>query len=160
MQTGCSVFVAYTALLMSNVLMDISLHADTRHRPVDLSRYQFIREIIDTSKLIIFEAIFRWDTWRRLSRGGIEQLASLFLVLYSIFCSQWSASGKPWSATDEAAEATDDFFYYFFWIFFFLFLFSLIFFFFFFFLWFFSFLFFSFFLSFFSHFFFLIKNTV
>ena len=44
---------------------------------------------------------------------GIEQLASLFLVLYSILCSQWSASGKPWTATDDAAEATDDFFFFF-----------------------------------------------
>ena len=52
---------------MSNVLMDISLHADTQHRAVDLSKYQFIREIIDTSELTIFEAIFRRDTWRRLS---------------------------------------------------------------------------------------------
>ena len=41
---------------------------------------------------------------------GIEQLASLFLVLYSILCSQWPASGKPWSATDDAAEVTEDFF--------------------------------------------------
>ena len=41
---------------------------------------------------------------------GIQQLASLFLVLYSILCLQWSASGEPWSATDDAAEATDDFF--------------------------------------------------
>ena len=31
--------------------------------------------------------------------GGIEQLALLFLVLYSILYPQWSASGKPWSAT-------------------------------------------------------------
>ena len=44
---------------MSNVLTDISLHADTQHRAVYLSRYQFIQEIIDTSKLIIFEAILR-----------------------------------------------------------------------------------------------------
>ena len=29
--------------------------------------YQFIREIINTSKLTIFEAIFRWNIWRRLS---------------------------------------------------------------------------------------------
>ena len=40
---------------------------------------------------------------------GIEQTASLFLVLYSILCSQWSAFGKPWSATYNAAEAIDDF---------------------------------------------------
>ena len=38
---------------------------------------------------------------------GIERLASLFLILYSILCWQWSASGKPWSATDDAAESTD-----------------------------------------------------
>ena len=50
-----------------NALMDISLHADTQHRAVDLSRYQFIQEIIDTSQFTIFEAIFRWDTWRRPS---------------------------------------------------------------------------------------------
>ena len=59
MKTGCSVFVVYTSLLMSNVMMDISLHADTQHIAVELSRYQFIREIIDTSELTIFEAIFR-----------------------------------------------------------------------------------------------------
>ena len=41
---------------------------------------------------------------------GIEQPASLFLVLYWILCPQWSAFGKPRSATDDAAEATDDFF--------------------------------------------------
>ena len=40
---------------------------------------------------------------------GIEQPASLFLVLYSILCPHWSAFGKPWSATDDAAVATDDF---------------------------------------------------
>ena len=34
----------------------------------------------------------------------IEQPASLFVVLYSIL---WSASAKPWSATGDAAEATD-----------------------------------------------------
>ena len=42
---------------------------------VDLSSYQFIREIIDTSKLNIFEAIFRWDTWedcRLLSTNRCE----------------------------------------------------------------------------------------
>ena len=68
--------------------------------------------------ITIFEAIFRWDTWRRLSTApypqsdasdGTEKLASLFLVLYSILCSQWSVSGTPWSATDDAAEATDVF---------------------------------------------------
>ena len=47
---------------MSNVLTDISLHADTQHIAVALSRYQFIPEIIDTSERIIFEAIFKWDT--------------------------------------------------------------------------------------------------
>ena len=31
---------------MSNVLIDISLHADTQHRAVDLSSYKFIREIL------------------------------------------------------------------------------------------------------------------
>ena len=52
---------------MSNVLMDRSLHSDTQHRAVDLPSYQFIREIINTSNLNTFEAIFRWNTWRRLS---------------------------------------------------------------------------------------------
>ena len=37
---------------MSNVLTEISLHADTQHRAVDLSVYT---EIIDTSELTIFE---------------------------------------------------------------------------------------------------------
>ena len=39
----------------------------------------------------------------------IEQPALLFLVLYLILYLQWSASGKPWSATDDAAEATNNF---------------------------------------------------
>ena len=38
-----------------------------------------------------------------------EQPALLFLVLYLILYLQWSASGKPWSATDNAAEATNNF---------------------------------------------------
>ena len=29
--------------------------------------YQFIREIINTSKLTISEAVFRWNVWKRLS---------------------------------------------------------------------------------------------
>ena len=44
---------------MSNVLMDILLHAETQHSAVDLSSYQFIQKIIDTSELTIFEAVFR-----------------------------------------------------------------------------------------------------
>ena len=39
---------------------------------------------------------------------GIEQSASLFLVLYLILYLQWSASGKPWSATDDVEEANDN----------------------------------------------------
>ena len=105
---------------MSSVLIDISLHADTQHRAVDLSSYQFIQKIINTSKLTII--------WSNLSvkylekivdcypqsdvSDGIEQPASLFLVLYSILYPQWSASGKPWSATDDAAEATDIIIFY------------------------------------------------
>ena len=58
-QTGFSVFVVYTTLLMSNVLMDISLHTDTQGRAVYLLRYQFMQEIINTSEPTIFEAIFR-----------------------------------------------------------------------------------------------------
>ena len=45
---------------------------------------------------------------------GTAQPASLFLVLYSILCPQWSASGKLRSATDDAAEAADDFLHFFF----------------------------------------------
>ena len=107
---------------MPNVLMDISLHTDTQHRAVDLSSYQFIREIINTSKFTII-------IWSNLSvkylekivdcypqsdaSDGIEQPASIFLVLYSILYPQWSASGKPWSATDDAAEATNNFLHFF-----------------------------------------------
>ena len=107
---------------MSNVLMDISLHANTQHRTVDLSSYQFIREITNTSKLTII-------IWSSLSvnclekivdcyaqsdaSDGIEQPASIFLVLYSILYPQCSASGKPWSATDDAAEATDNYLHFF-----------------------------------------------
>ena len=103
---------------MSNVLTDISLHTDTQHSAVNLSSYQFIWEIISTSKLTIFEAVFQWNIRRRLSAAtqsdasdGIEQPASLFLILCMILCPQWSASGKPWGATDDAVEATNDFFY-------------------------------------------------
>ena len=105
---------------MPNVLMDISLHTDTQHRAVDLSSYQFIWEIINTSKLTIFEAINQSYLEKIVSccpqsdaSGGIEQPASLFLILYSIRSQQWSASGKPWSATDDAAEATDNFLHFF-----------------------------------------------
>ena len=106
---------------MSSVLIDISLHADTQHRAVDLSSYQFIQKIINTSKLTII--------WSNLSvkylekivdcypqsdvSDGIEQPASLFLVLYSILSQQWSASGKTRRATDDVAEATDNFLHFF-----------------------------------------------
>ena len=79
---------------MSNVLMDISLHADTQHRAVDLSSYQFIREIIDTSELTIFEAIFRWDTWRRLStaiHNPMRVTEKSNWLRYSWFCIRSSA---------------------------------------------------------------------
>ena len=36
---------------MSNVLMDISLHVETQRRAVDLSSYQFIREILTPQNL-------------------------------------------------------------------------------------------------------------
>ena len=139
MQTGCSVFVAYTALLMSNVLMDISLHADTRHRPVYLSRCQFIREIIDTSKLIIFEAIFRWDTWRRLStaiHNPMRVVEWSNWLRYSWFCIRSSARSDLLLLSHEALLTRQQrlpMIFFFFLLFF---------------------------LSFFSHFFFLIKNTV
>ena len=87
---------------MSNVLIDIWLHGDTQHRAVDLSSYQFIREIINTSKLTTFEAINQSHLEKIVdcysqsdASDGIEQPASLFLVLYSILSQQWSASGKP-----------------------------------------------------------------
>ena len=53
---------------------------------------------------------------------GIEQPASLFLVLYWLLCPQWSAFGKPRSVTDDAAEATDDFLFLFVCLFLYLFL--------------------------------------
>ena len=96
---------------MSNVLMGTLFHANTTQSCIN---YQFIWEIINTSKLTIFETIFGEMSEKTVNcypqsdaSGGIEQLASLFLVLYSILCLLWSASGKPWSATDDAAEATD-----------------------------------------------------
>ena len=90
----------------------------TQHRAVDLSSYQFIRKIINTSKLTIIWSNLSVKYLEKIvdcypqsdASDGIEQPASLFLVLYSSFCPHWSASGKPWSTTDDAAEATDDFF--------------------------------------------------
>ena len=81
---------------MSNVLMDISLHADTQHRTVDLSWYQFIWEIINTSQLTIFEAIFRWDTCRRLStaiHNPMRVMEQSNWLRYSWFCIRSSARG-------------------------------------------------------------------
>ena len=102
---------------MSNALMDISLHADTQHRAVDLLRYQFIREIIDTSELTISEAIFRWDTWRRLStaiHNPMRVMEYSNWLRYSWFCIPSSArSDLSWSAT----EATEDFYIFFFFTF-------------------------------------------
>ena len=100
---------------MSNVLMDIPLHADTQHRAVDLSSLyeklstpqnlpylkQFLGEILGEDCWLL--STIRCEWWNRVTGFAI-------LVLYSILCSQWSASGKPWSATDDAAEATDGFF--------------------------------------------------
>ena len=102
---------------MSNVLLDIPLRADTQHRAVDLSSYQV--SVYTRNDL----HLKTYHIWSNLSvkylektvdcypqsdaSGGIEQPASPFLVLYSTLCSQWSASGKPWSTTDDAAEATD-----------------------------------------------------
>ena len=85
--------------------MDISLYADTLHSYIN---YQFIQEIINTSKFTIFEANLSVKCLEKIvdyyprsdASDGIEQPASLFLVLYSILCPLWSAFGKPWSATD------------------------------------------------------------
>ena len=41
---------------------------------------------------------------------GIEQPASIFLVLCSILCPQWSAFGKPWSVTAETMQQRLPFF--------------------------------------------------
>ena len=87
--------------------------------------YQFIQEIINTSKLTIFEAIFRWNVWRRLSAAihnsmrVMEQHNRLRHSWFSIWSSAHSdlLSGKPWSARSDAAEAysyTDDFLHFFF----------------------------------------------
>ena len=51
----------------------------THNTGLDLSRYQFIREIIDTSELTTFEATFRWDTWRRLSTAIHNSIAASIL---------------------------------------------------------------------------------
>ena len=93
---------------MSNVLMDISLHADTQHRALDLSTPQNLPYLKQSLGEIPGEdcrllSTIRCEWWNRVTGFAI-------LVLYSILCSQWSASGKPWSATDDAAEATDDIF--------------------------------------------------
>ena len=70
---------------MSKVLMDISLHADTQHRAVDLSRYQFIRlstpQNLPYLKQSLGEVLE--EDCRSVASDGIEQLASLFLVLHS-----------------------------------------------------------------------------
>ena len=67
---------------MSNALMDISFHADTQRRAVDLSSYEFMREIINSLSVKYLEKIV--DCYPQSDTSdGIEQAASLFLVLYS-----------------------------------------------------------------------------
>ena len=68
---------------MSNVLMDILLHADTQHRAVDLSVYA---EIIDTSELTIFEAIFRWHTCRFLTEDTTKTLVTSYILSRFDYC--------------------------------------------------------------------------
>ena len=83
---------------MSNVLMDISLHADTQHRAV-LSvytrNYQHIKTYCIWSNLSVkcLEKIVGSFPQSDAS-DGTAQAASLFLFLYSILCPQWSASKR------------------------------------------------------------------
>ena len=112
----------YTTLLMSKCPDG---HIASRWHNTELSIYRAIslyEIIINTSKLTIIWSNLSVKYLEKIvdcypqsdASDGIEQPASLFLVLYSIFCPHWSASGKPWSTTDDAAEATDDFFLHFF----------------------------------------------
>ena len=99
--------------------MDILHHADTQHRAVlIISLYHklstprnlpYLKQSFGEMLEKIVDCYPQSD-----ASDGIEQLTSLFLVLYSILCMQWSASSKPWSATDDAAEVTDNFFNFFF----------------------------------------------
>ena len=111
MLTGYSVFVVYTTLDPDVKRPDGHI-ASCWHRTQSCIYYQFTGEIINTSKVTnlwvkCLEKIVNCYPQSNVS-DGIEQLASLFLVLYLTLCPQWSAFGKPWSATDDAAEATDD----------------------------------------------------
>ena len=99
--------------------MDISLHTDTQHRAVlinslyeNLSTTQNLPYLKQSSVKCLEKIVDRYP--QTDASDGMEQPASLFLVLYSILCPQWSAFGKPWRATDDAAEDTDDFLHFFF----------------------------------------------
>ena len=68
-------------------------------------RYQFIREIMDTSELTTFEAIFRWDTWRRLSTAIHNPMRVMELsnrLRYSRFCIRSSARSDLLLVSHEA----------------------------------------------------------
>ena len=90
--------------------MDISLHADTTQscRSIELSvytgNYQHLKTYHIWSNLSVEYLEKIVDCYPQADASDeIEQTASLFLVLLSILCPQWSASSKPWSATDDAA---------------------------------------------------------
>ena len=82
---------------------------------------QFIRELINNSKLTIFETVFgemsgedcrplstiRCEWWNGATVFAIP--CSVFDPLPAVIC-----FGKPWRATDDAAEDTDDFLHFFF----------------------------------------------
>ena len=89
-------FSTLPQLLMANVLMDISLHADTQHRAVlsvYMRNYQRLKTYYIWSNILVkcLEKIVSCYPQSNAS-DGTAQLALLFLVLYSIFCPQWSAS--------------------------------------------------------------------
>ena len=98
---------------MSNVLMDISLQADTQHwavLSVYMKNYQHLKTYYIWSNLSV----------KKLSAAihnlmpEMEQHNWLCCSWFCTVCSDLLLGGKPWSATDNAAEATDDFLHFFF----------------------------------------------
>ena len=77
--------------------MDISLHTDTQHRAVlinslyeNLSTTQNLPYLKQSSMKCLGKIVDRYP--QSDTSDGMEQPASLFLVLYSILCPQWSVS--------------------------------------------------------------------
>ena len=102
--------------------MGISLHANTQHRTVliislyqKLSTPQNLPYLKQSSVKCVDEIV---DCYPQTDASdGTEQPASLFLVLCSILCPQWSAFGKPWSVTAETMQQRLPFFFFFFFFF-------------------------------------------